>query len=198
MSLSTIASRPLQSLLQKANMRVAQETFAPATRRAARDLIAKGGAAAQDILGLGIGGAKVAKAARAIGRKSAVVPIEERVVANHVAGHRREQMIERFLKAIFPSKENFRVLREQYLRTRKGVIAIDKRTSQSRRIDFVVLKGDKVVRSIEVTGKGVSKATQLRKEADIRRAGGRYLLNPTNHKVIRIPAEIMTTVFRLA
>jgi hypothetical protein len=198
MSLSNVATRPLRNLLMRTSTRTVEETLAPASRRAARRLLDEGGPAAQDILGLGIGGAAVSQAVRATRKKAAVIPIEQRVVANHVAGHKRERLIERFLKAVFPSKERYRVLREQYLRTRKGEIAIDKRTKQSRRIDFVVLQGDEVVRSIEVTGSRVNKAAQLRKEADIRRAGGRYLFDPISQAVIRIPAAIKTTVFRIA
>lgn len=196
MSIAQTAARQIQRLVSREGKTALVDAATPKARQAARELFDDGGKMAQDVLGLGVTGAHP-RGVKAVAKKAAV-PIERRAIENHKAGHRRERWIEKFLKAIFPKEENYRVFREQYLRDRKGRIAIDETTHQSRRIDFVVLQGKDVVRSIEVTSRTVDKAAQLRKEANIRKAGGRYLLDPDSGALIRIPAALKTKVVRLA
>lgn len=167
-----------------------------AERKVGRELFSKGGADAEALLGVDIGGAKAA-VKRSAGRKGKVVPIQERAVTNHVIGHKREKLVEKLLKALFPKEENFRVYREQYLRDRHGNIAIDQASHESRRIDFLVLKGKEIVSSVEVTGEKVSKAAQLEKEMEIRKHGGRYVLHPESGQLLRWPAGLKTRVVRL-
>lgn len=200
MPLAQLAARLVERPAAKVEREVAAKAMTPAQREAARTALTRGGSMAQDVLGIGVGGAKVTSAAKAAAKaaKKDVLPAQQRVVANHVAGHQREKFVEKLLKAIFPKEENFSVFREQYLRTRKGVIAIDKRTQESRRIDFVVFKGKELVRSLEVTSETVDKAQQLRKEMDIRKAGGNFLLHPETGRMVRIPAKLKTKVIRLA
>jgi hypothetical protein len=166
-------------------------------RKMGRELLAKGGRSAEELLGVDIGGAKAAvKRGATTGRKK-VVPLQERAVTNHEIGHKREKLAEKLLKALFPKSENYQVYGEQYLRDRHGVIALHQESGQSRRIDFLVLKGKEIVQSVEVTGEKVSKAAQLEKEMDIRKHGGRYVLHPESGELIRWPAGLKTRVIRL-
>lgn len=121
---------------------------------------------------------------------------EARLANNRVLGATREAIVEALLKALYPAQQKFKVVREAFLRDRHGRIALDAASQESRRIDFVVFQGEEVVRSIEVTSLKVDKAAQLAKEARIRRHGGRYLLAP-NQSLVRVPAEVKTTVLRL-
>lgn len=120
-----------------------------------------------------------------------------RLASNRVLGSTREAIVEALLNALYPARKKFRVVREAYLRDRHGRIALDAATNQSRRVDFVVFKGNEVVRSLEVTSAKVNKADQLAKEARIRRHGGRYMLHPESQVLVRVPAEVKTTVVRL-
>lgn len=120
-----------------------------------------------------------------------------RLANNRVKGSTREGIVESLLKVLFPAKEKYTVVREATLRDRHGRIALDQASQESRRIDFVVFQGDEVVRSVEVTSARVNKAEQLAKEARIRRHGGRYLLHPESHELVRVPAKVKTTVVRL-
>jgi hypothetical protein len=165
-------------------------------RKVGRELLSKGGRSAEELLGVDIGGAKAAvKRTAKASRK--VVPQQERAITNHEIGHKREKLVEKLLKALFPKSENYTVYREQYLRDRHGVIALHQESHQSRRIDFLVLKGKEIVQSVEVTGEKVSKAAQLEKEMDIRKHGGRYVLHPESGELIRWPAGLKTRVIRL-
>jgi hypothetical protein len=187
MSLGSIASAQLR--------RLTGGELRSAERKVGREMLSKGGRDAEALLGVDIGGAKAA--VRRGKAKGKVLPMDERVVANHERGHRREKLVEKLLKALFPKEENFRVVREQYLRDRFGNIAIHDASQQSRRIDFLVLKGKEIVSSVEVTGEKVSKAAQLEKEMDIRKHGGRYVLDPKSHQLLRWPAGLKTRVVRI-
>lgn len=120
-----------------------------------------------------------------------------RMVDNHAHGSRRERVVERLLLALFPKAQGHAIYREQYLRYRGGKIAVDPVTQQSRRIDFIVMKGKEIIRSIEVTSQRVSKALQLAKEKRMRQAGMTYLEHPVTRRLVRLPATVKTTVVRL-
>jgi hypothetical protein len=176
--------------------RLAKGEVGSAERKVSRELFNKGGRDAEALLGLDIGGAKAA-VKRTARRKGKLVPIEQRVINNHTLGRKRERLVEKLLKALFPSDEGYRVYGEQYLRDRHGNIALHQASHESRRIDFLVLKGKEIVSSVEVTGEKVSKAAQLEKEMDIRKHGGRYVLDPKSHQLLRWPAGLKTRVVRI-
>lgn len=120
-----------------------------------------------------------------------------RLATNIAAGDKREAVVQAILDALFPKEKGFVVKGEAYLRDRHNKIAIDAATGQSRRIDFAIFKGSKVVKLLEVTSEKVDKALQLAKEARLRRHGGRYMAHPVTGERVRIAAEIKTTVIRL-
>ena len=190
MTVAALFDSSIRRMMSNGGKRASAET-----RAAARHVFDNGGAAAKDVLGLGVGKVHPAKVARKA--KPKALPVERRVLANQEAGHRRENAVAKMLRLLFPRNENYHVYREQYLRTKDGKIALDKRTHESRRIDFLVFRGRKPVRSLEVTSERVDKAAQLRKEADIRGAGGGYLLDPETHKLVKFPASLKTRVVRL-
>lgn len=119
-----------------------------------------------------------------------------RVAMNSIAGDRREMIVRRFLAGRFPAEKGFTVLPEQYLRNSAGQIARDA-AGHGRRLDFVVLKGNRAVSAIEVTSKTASKAAQAAKDLRIREAGGRYLLNPETGKLVKLRADQLTQTLRL-
>jgi hypothetical protein len=120
-----------------------------------------------------------------------------RVAMNRINGDRREKIVQRFLRKRFPQAEGYTVHAEQYLRDKQGRIAAEAASGESRRLDFVVFQGDRVISTVEVTSKTASKAIQSAKEESIRKAGGRYLVNPTTGTLIRLPAGQKTAVLRL-
>ncbi|MDB5098645.1 MAG: hypothetical protein JWM80_3066 [Cyanobacteria bacterium RYN_339] len=187
MSVASIAARQLR--------RLTGGEVGSAERKVGRELFTKGGNEAEALLGVDIGGAKAALPRKR--GKGHTMPTDQLMLANKARGYRREGIIEKLLKALFPKEENFRVYGEQYLRDRFGNIAIHDATHESRRIDFLVLKGKEIVQSVEVTGEEVSKAAQLQKEMDIRKHGGRYVLDPESGELLRWPAGLKTRVVRL-
>lgn len=68
-------------------------------------------------------------------------------------------------------------------------------TGKARRVDFVVVKGGKVVDSIEVTSQTADKKDQLAKESRIRECGGNYVRD-NNGNLIEIPSSVHTRVER--
>ena len=86
------------------------------------------------------------------------------VVKNKLDGIARENKVLEDLISKYGEKN---VLREQYIRNKAGDIIIDPITKEARRIDFIVTKGDQVLRSIEVTAENVDKAAQIAKEGRI-------------------------------
>lgn len=120
-----------------------------------------------------------------------------RLATNVTAGDKREAIVQAILSALFPKEQGFVVKGEQYLRDRHNKIAHDAVTGQSRRIDFAVFKGSRIVKLLEVTSEKVNKAFQMAKEQRMRRHGGRYLMHPVTGERVRIPAELKTMVVRL-
>lgn len=121
-----------------------------------------------------------------------------RVAMNRIHGDRREMIVERFLKNRFPETDGYAVHAEQYWRDRVGQIARDAESGEARRLDFVVFQGESAVSTVEVTSHTASKVAQTAKEASIRKAGGRYLINPATGELVKVPASLRTQVLRLA
>lgn len=115
---------------------------------------------------------------------------------NRENGARREELAYKELQQEFPEDENYIIEREQYLRDKEGRIVRDSETGESRRIDFVVIKGDNVVKMVEVTSEKAFKDFQMAKEYRIRASGGNYIRDIYTGKLIEIPPNIRTEIRR--
>lgn len=118
------------------------------------------------------------------------------IETNREAGAEREELAYKELKDEFPEDEGYKIEREQYLRNEEGNIIKDSVTGEARRIDFVVIKDEKIVKSVEVTSKTASKKLQLAKEARIRQAGGNFIRDRDTGELIKFPKDIKTKVRR--
>lgn len=119
-----------------------------------------------------------------------------RVRENAENGLARQETVKLELKEHYPEEHGYKVLDEPYLRDGNGQIVRDPISEEGRRIDFVVVKGNEVVDSIEVTSPTVDKTAQLAKEQRIREAGGNYIKDPHTGQLYEIPADVVTRVER--
>jgi len=116
---------------------------------------------------------------------------------NREMGAAREALVFKRLRRDFPRKEGYVILPQPYLRDAEGTILKDAATGEARRVDFMVLRQNSVVKSFEVTSFTAPKDEQLAKEARIRAQGGNYILNPETHELAYIPKRVETKVWRL-
>lgn len=123
------------------------------------------------------------------------VEVKFEIIQNKLDGCAREEKVEKELQEKYPPEKGYTVMREVYLRDENGSIAKDSITAAARRIDFVVIKDDKVVEMVEVTSKTASKDAQMAKESRIRNEGGNYIKD-YNDNLIRIPANVNTRIDR--
>lgn len=117
-------------------------------------------------------------------------------IKNKLDGLAREREVSGELEEKYPPEE-YQIVSEAYLRNTDGNIAKDSVTGEARRIDFVVVKDDKVVESIEVTSKTADKTVQTAKEERIRGAGGNYIRD-NEGKLVEFPSKIHTHIERRA
>ena len=117
------------------------------------------------------------------------------VVKNKLDGCERENQVEQELKEKYPESEGYQVVKEAYLRDENGKFVTDPETGERRRIDFVVVKDGKVVKSVEVTSMTAPKEEQQAKEQRIREAGGNYIRD-NNGDLAEFPSEIETEIER--
>ena len=115
---------------------------------------------------------------------------------NREAGKEREDLAYKELKEEFPENEGYKIEREQYLRDKYGNIVKDPKTGEARRIDFIIIKDGKVVKSIEVTSKTAPKDAQIAKEDRIRNEGGNFIKDRDTGQLIEIPKENKTEIRR--
>lgn len=117
-----------------------------------------------------------------------------KIVENKLEGCKREQEVRKELEKRYPEREGYKVVSERYLLDKNGNIARDPETLKARRIDFVVVKDNKVVDMIEVTSKTAPKIDQSAKELRIRENGGNYI--KLGEQLIRIPNYVETRIER--
>ena len=117
-----------------------------------------------------------------------------KIVENKLEGCKREQEVLKELEKRYPEREGYKVVSERYLLDKNGNIARDPETLKARRIDFVVVKDNKVVDMIEVTSKTAPKIDQSAKELRIRENGGNYI--KLGEQLIRIPNYVETRIER--
>lgn len=120
------------------------------------------------------------------------------VEKNKLDGIAREETVLKELKDKY-GDEN--IIREALIRDKEGIPIKDVLTDEARRIDFIVTKGEKIVKSIEVTSETASKIAQTAKEARIlefaREQGGAFIKNPNTGKLIEFTKDIITEIRRL-
>jgi len=87
----------------------------------------------------------------------------EQIEKNREDGKNREDVAHEELKKEYPDLEGYKIEREQYLRDKNGNIFKDTVTGEARRIDFVVTKDGKIVKSICLVrgGEEVEKMSKL-------------------------------------
>lgn len=118
------------------------------------------------------------------------------IVLNKMLGLSRETQEYERLKRMYPPSKGYKIYREQYLRDQYGNIVRDPITGEARRIDFVVVKDGKVIKTIEVTSKTAPKESQLAKEARIKNMGGIYIRDEETGELIQIPSNVKTEIRR--
>lgn len=121
--------------------------------------------------------------------------IDNSPIKNKIEGCRREGEVLDELKDLYPEEEGYKIEQEVYLRDENGKVVRDAETGEARRVDFVVTKDGKVVKSIEVTSKTASKEVQTAKENRIRESGGNYIKD-SNGNLVEIPKNIKTEIWR--
>lgn len=117
--------------------------------------------------------------------------IERGIEASRAAGAAREAATGRELAKQFGEQA---VQREQYLRNAEGQIAKDAVTNEARRIDHVVIKDGKAVKSVETTSKNASKTSQSAKEQRIRDSGGTFVRDRNTKELVdfkETPTELL-------
>ena len=119
----------------------------------------------------------------------------EGILPNKEEGLRREAEVKEKLEKKYPESEGYEIVSEAYLRDSDGKIVKDPETGAARRIDFVVVKDNQVVDSIEVTSETADKTGQIAKEERIREAGGNYI-RTSDGSLAKYPDDLQTTIER--
>jgi RHS repeat-associated protein len=117
----------------------------------------------------------------------------ETVAKSRSEGARRERETHAELKQEHPDAS---VQRERYLRDAEGRVVRDPKTGEGRRIDHVVIKEKKVIRSVETTSLTADKAEQTAKEGRVREAGGTFVRDKETREIVPVPEEVTTEVKR--
>lgn len=117
------------------------------------------------------------------------------VTKNKLDGCERENQVEKELREQYPESEGYQIIKEAFLRDKDGNYVLDPETGKRRRIDFVVVKDGKVVKSVEVTSLTAPKENQMAKEKRIREAGGNYILDKDGN-LVEFPDEVETEIER--
>lgn len=116
-------------------------------------------------------------------------------IQNKLDGLAREEQVYTELKEKYPESDGYEIISEAYLRDENGAIVKDPETSAARRIDYVVIKDNQVVDSIEVTSQTADKTAQCAKETRIREAGGNYVKD-NDGNLVEIPSDVTTRIER--
>ena len=142
------------------------------------------------------GDQKLLKLLRNLEEKQITSKSGKTIVLNKMLGLSREEKEYDRLRRIYPPSKGYKIYREQYLRDQNGNIIRDPITGEARRIDFVVVKNGKVIKTIEVTSKTAPKESQMAKEARIKNIGGNYIRDEETGELIRIPPNVTTEIRR--
>ena len=105
------------------------------------------------------------------------------MIPNRVSGDLREMHVLHYLQTLYPYA---RIVRERFLRDSNGISLRDPITNQRRRIDFAVIRNDKIVDLIEVTNLTTDKTKQVEKEERIRCISDVYIKDPMTQRLLNI------------
>ncbi len=117
---------------------------------------------------------------------------------NRDNGNRREREFKDWLEQQYNANDGYIIEDEVYLRDKDGNIVKDPVTGEGRRVDFVVIKDNKVIKSFEVTSPTAPKEDQMAKEARIRENGGNYMRDEETGESIAYDDNVKTEVVRIA
>lgn len=131
------------------------------------------------------------------GIHSDISDLDENTIQNKIDGLRRETEVYDELKKKYPESEGYEIVSEAYLRDKDGNIVRDPVTGEGRRIDYIVVKDNIVVDSVEVTSNTADKTEQSAKEQRIREAGGNYI-RTSDGNLAEIPSDKQTRIDRRA
>lgn len=129
------------------------------------------------------------------GLHSDINDLDEGTIQNKIDGLRREIEVYDELKQKYPESEGYEIVPEAYLRDKDGNIVRDPITGEGRRIDYVVVKDNKIVDSVEVTSPTADKTEQCSKEQRIREAGGNYV-RTADGSLAEFPSDTQTRIDR--
>ena len=129
------------------------------------------------------------------GLHSDINDLDEGTIQNKIDGLRREKEVYDELKQKYPETEGYEIVSEAYLRDKEGNIVRDPVTGEGRRVDYVVVKDNKVVDSVEVTSPAADKTGQCAKEQRIREAGGNYV-RTADGSLAEFPSDTQTRIDR--
>lgn len=111
-------------------------------------------------------------------------------------GVSREKAIRAKLESIFSADDGYKIHEQCYLCDLQGRRLVDPKTDKMRRVDIVVIKGDRVIRSVEVTSKKAEKYSQMAKERRIRENNAKVYVLLKGGDVAWIPSKVKTRVWR--
>lgn len=120
---------------------------------------------------------------------------EHQVRVNDGIGKEREKEIRNVLEKRYPKEEGYKIYEQRVLKNEDEKRAeVNKKW---RKLDYVVTKDDKVVKSIEVTSEKANKESQLSKEKDIRDKTPVFISDSDTGKLISVPKDVETEVWRI-
>lgn len=123
---------------------------------------------------------------------------QSQIEANRMSGAAREEALGDELAREYPKEDGYTIESQCPIRDQTGGIAIDPKTGESRRLDFVVIKNREIVESIEVTSETADKTAQLAKEQRIRDTGGNFVKDRETGDLVRFAPGVQTEVVRRA
>jgi hypothetical protein len=137
-------------------------------------------------------------------RNEAAIKDIPQIEINRIDGAAREEAVGNELMMTYPSEEGYNIESETYLRNHDGSVARDPGIQEAgglegtRRLDFVVIKDGKVIKSVEVTSESAPKTLQSAKEDRIRAEGGNYILDRTTGELVPFAPGVQTEIVRRA
>ena len=194
-----------KEVVETGTKKVAKETAEAGAEKIAKEAV-ESGAEKMAKEAAETGAEKVAKAGTEKATKEVVEASTEKavkeiseaqIVINKMEGIAREEKV---LEKLVSKFGDDKVLREVLLRDASGTPIKDIITNEARRLDFVVIDGNKVLQSIEVTSETAEKGAQIAKELRIleqaKDIGGAFIKNPNNGELMPF-GDIVTEIWRL-
>jgi len=115
---------------------------------------------------------------------------------NAMQGASREKTIRAKLEQLFSAESGYVIHEQCYFCDVTGKTLADPKSGKKRRADLVVVRGDRVVKLVEVTSKKAEKYTQMAKERRIRENNAKVYVLLKGGDVAWIPAKVKTRVWR--